>query len=74
MVPTAEHIYDATSTCTERTAPLHPRRYSDQAQTARLDAVEARIIAGYRACWHRWGGLAALCALAALLTLLSTTF
>ena len=67
MVPTADHIYDATSTFTERTAPLHPRRHSDQAQTARLDAVEARILAGYNARWHHLAGAAALCALAALL-------
>jgi hypothetical protein len=67
MFPTAEHISDATSTCTERTAPLHPQRHSDQAQTARLDAVEARIIAGYKARWHHLAGVTALCALAALL-------
>jgi hypothetical protein len=67
MVPTADPIYDATSTFTERTAPLHPRRHADQAQTARLDAVEARILAGYKARWHHLAGAAALCALAALL-------
>jgi hypothetical protein len=67
MFPTAEHIYDATSTFTERTAPLHPRRHADRAQTGRLDAVEARIIAGYKARWHHLAGVAALCALAALL-------
>ena len=67
MVSTAEHIYDATSPFTERTAPLHPRRHSDRAQTARMDAVAARIIAGYQARWHHLAGAAALCALAALL-------
>jgi hypothetical protein len=67
MVPTAEHIYDATSTFTERTAPLHSRRHSDRAQTARMDAVAARILAGYKARWHHLAGAAALCALAALL-------
>jgi hypothetical protein len=67
MVPTAEHIYDATSTFTERTAPLHPRRYSDQAQTTRMDAVAARILARYKARWHHLAGAAALCALAAFL-------
>jgi len=67
MVSTAEHIYDATSPCTERTAPLHPRRHSDQAQTARMDAVQAHILAGYQARWHHLAGAAALCALAALL-------
>ena len=60
MFPTAEHIYDATS-------PLHPRRHTDQAQTARLDAVAARLVAGYQARWHHLAGVAALCALAALL-------
>ena len=67
MVPTADHIYDATSPCTERTAPLHARRHSDRAQTARMDAVAARILAGYKARWHHLAGAAALCALAALL-------
>ena len=67
MFPTADHIYDVTSTFTERTAPLHRRRHSDRAQTARLDAVQARIIAGYQARWHHLASTAALCALAALL-------
>jgi hypothetical protein len=67
MFPTADHIYDTTSTFTERTTPLHPRRHSDQAQTARMDAVAARILAGYKARWHHLAGAAALCALAALL-------
>jgi hypothetical protein len=67
MFPTADHIYDATSPCTERTAPLHPRRHSDRAQTARMDAVQARILAGYKTRWHHLAGAAALCALAALL-------
>jgi hypothetical protein len=39
----------------------------DQAQTARLDATEAGINAAYRKRWHRLCGMAALCALAALL-------
>ncbi len=67
MFPTAEQIYDATSTFTERTAPLHPRMHADRAQTARLNTVEARLIAGYKARWHHLAGVAALCALAALL-------
>jgi hypothetical protein len=67
MFPTAKPIYDATSTFTERTAPLEPGRHADRAQTVRLDAVEARIIAGYTARWHHLAGVAALCALAALL-------
>ena len=67
MFPTAEQIYDATSTFTERPTPLQPRRHADRAQTARLDAVEARISAGYKARWHHLAGVAALCALAALL-------
>jgi hypothetical protein len=71
MFPTAEHIYDATSTFTARTAPLHPRRHADRAQTARLDAVAARIIAGYTARWHHLAGVAALCVLAALLLTLA---
>lgn len=72
MFPTAEHISDAPSTFTKRTAPLHPRRHADQAQTARLDAVEARIIAGYKARWHPLAAVAALfCALAVLLLTLA---
>ena len=67
MFPTADHIYDTTSTFTERTVPLHPQRHSDRAQTARMDAVAARILAGYQARWHHLAGAAALCALAALL-------
>ena len=67
MAPTAEHIHDATGTFTERTAALRHRMYVDRAQTARLDAVEARILAGYNARWHHLAGAAALCALAALL-------
>ena len=72
MFPTAEHLSDATSTCSARTAPRHPRRHADQAQTARLDAVDARIIAGDKARWHPLAGVAALCcALAALLLTLA---
>jgi hypothetical protein len=58
----------------ERTAALRHQMRADREQTARLDAVAAGITAAYRTRWHRLGGLAALCALAALLTLLSTTF
>jgi hypothetical protein len=32
-----------------------------------MDAVAARILAGYKARWHHLAGAAALCALAALL-------
>jgi len=81
MSPTAEQIHDATATftsreagITERTAALRHQMRADRAQTARLDAVEAGITTAYRTRWHRLGGLAALCALAALLTLLSSTF
>ena len=56
------------------TAALRHQRRADREQTARLDAVAAGITAAYRTRWHRLGGLAALCALAALLTFLSTTF
>ena len=70
MFPPAEHRSDAPSTFTARTAPLHPRRHADQAQTARLDAVDARIIAGDKARWHPLAGVAALfCVLAVLLLL-----
>jgi hypothetical protein len=58
----------------ERTAALRHQMRADREQTVRLDAVAAGITAAYRTRWHRLGGLAALCALAALLTLLSTTF
>jgi hypothetical protein len=67
MVPTAEHIDDATSTFTARTAPLHPRMPLARAQTVRLDAVAARLLVGYKARWHPLAGVAAFCALAALL-------
>jgi hypothetical protein len=49
------------------TAALQPQMRADRAQTARLEAVAAGITAAYRTRWHRLGGLAALCALAALL-------
>ena len=52
---------------TERTAALRHQMREDQAQTARLDATEAGINAAYRKRWHRLCGMAALCALAALL-------
>jgi len=55
-------------------AALRHQMRADREQTVRLDAVAAGITAAYRTRWHRLGGLAALCALAALLTLLSTTF
>jgi len=58
----------------ERTVALRHQMRADREQTVRLDAVAAGIIAAYRTRWHRLGGLAALCALAALLVLLSTTF
>ena len=51
----------------ERTAALRHQRRADRAQTARLDAVAARILAGYQARWHHLAGAAAFCALAALL-------
>ena len=51
----------------ERTAALRHQMRADREQTARLDAVEARILAGYTARWHHLAGVAALCALAALL-------
>jgi hypothetical protein len=57
---------------TERTAALRQQRGEDRAQTARLDAIAAGITAAYSARWHRLGGMAALCAMAALLTLLYT--
>jgi hypothetical protein len=52
---------------TERTAALRQRMREDREQTARLDAVEAGINAAHRKRWHRLCGMAALCALAALL-------
>ena len=52
---------------TERTAALRHQMRQDQAQTARLDATAAGINAAYRKRWHRLCGMAALCALAALL-------
>jgi hypothetical protein len=58
----------------ERTAALRHQRRADREQTVRLVAVAAGLTAAYRTRWHRLGGLAALCTLAALLTLLSTTF
>jgi hypothetical protein len=58
----------------ERTMALRHQMRADREETVRLDAVAAGIIAAYRTRWHRFGGLAALCALAALLTLLASTF
>jgi hypothetical protein len=58
----------------ERTAALRHQMRADREQTVRLDAVAAGLTAAYRTRWHRLGGLAALGALAALLTLLSSTF
>ena len=52
---------------TERTAALRHQMREDRAQTARLDATEAGINAAYRKRWYRLCGMAALCALAALL-------
>jgi len=54
----------------ERTAPLRHQMRAHRAQTARLDAVTADINAAFRTRWHRLGAVAALCVLAALLTLL----
>ncbi len=51
----------------ERSAALRHQMRADREQTAWLDAVEARILAGYTARWHHLAGMAALCALAALL-------
>ena len=51
----------------ERTADLRQRMREDREQTARLDVVEAGINVAYRKRWHRLCGIAALCALAALL-------
>ena len=51
----------------ERTADLRQRMREDREQTARLDVVEAGINTAYRKRWHRLCGMAALCALAALL-------
>ena len=55
---------------TERTAALRHQMRQDRAQTARLDAAVADINAAFRTRWHRLSGMAALCVLAALLTLL----
>jgi hypothetical protein len=74
MLPTADHIYDATSTFTTRTAPLYPWMRADRAQIAQLDAVEARTIAGSTARWYHLTGMAALSALSALAALLLTFF
>ena len=57
---------------TERTAPLRHQMRVHRAQIARLDATAAAIQAAFSTRWHRLSGIAALCALAALLTLLST--
>ena len=51
----------------ERSAALRHQMRADREQTTRLDAVAARILAGYTARWHHLAGVAALCALAALL-------
>jgi hypothetical protein len=56
----------------ERTAALRHQMGEDRAQTARLDTVAAGITAAYSAHGHRLGGIAALCALATLFTLLYT--
>jgi len=54
----------------ERTAPLRHQMREHRAQNARLDAAVADINVAFRARWHRLSGMAALCVLAALLTLL----
>jgi len=51
----------------ERTAALRHQMRAAREQTAWLDAVAVRILAGYKARWHHLAGMAALCALAALL-------
>jgi hypothetical protein len=56
----------------ERTAPLQHQMRAQRAQTARLEAVAAEIMAAFRTRWHRLGAVALLCALAALLTVLVT--
>jgi hypothetical protein len=56
----------------ERTAPLRHQMRAQRAQTARLEAVAAEIMAAFRTRWHRLGAVALLCALAALLTVLVT--
>jgi len=54
----------------ERTAALRHHMRERRAQNARLDAAVADINAAFRTRWHRLSGMAALCVLAALLTLL----
>jgi len=56
----------------ERTAPLRHRMRAHRAQTARLEAVAAEMTAAFRTRWHRFGAVALLFALAALVTLLLT--
>jgi hypothetical protein len=58
---------DTQAGITERTAALRHQRRERRAQNTRLEAVEAGINAAYRKRWHRLCGMAALCALAALL-------
>ena len=56
----------------ERTGALRHQMRVHRAQIARLDAAAADIQAAFRTRWHRLRGMAALCALTALLTLLYT--
>ena len=57
----------------ERTAPLRHQMRVHRAQIARLDAAAADIQAAFSTRWHSLRGIAALCALAALLILLYNT-
>ena len=51
----------------ERTAALRHQMRERRAQQARLDAAVADINAAFRTRWHYLSGMAAVCALAALL-------
>ena len=55
MSPTAEPIHDThIDVHLAHVVPLHPQRHSDRAQTARMDAVAARILAGYQVIGTTW--------------------
>lgn len=60
-------VRDREAGITERTAALRHQMRERRAQNTRLDAAAAGINAAYRKRWHRLCGMAALCALAALL-------
>jgi hypothetical protein len=51
----------------ERTAALRHQMRERRAQQARLDVAVADINAAFRTRWHHLSGMAAVCALAALL-------